>query len=303
MKKKVTGKPRAVKEGKSATELSSRIKLLENKIAKQSSKQKKTEKRINEFLEIIQCFSKFDLKVKAKISDRGDHFDALAVGINMLGEELESSIISLAEKEILLKEIHHRVKNNLQIVSSLLNLQSNLVEDPEVQLFFDETRGRVKSMALVHEKLYNSKDISTIDFALYLQTLSEGVGELFDPNKKTKTTLCLNAEHHFLKVDHAIPCGLIVNELLMNSYKYAFPGNEQGGKIELSFFKKEPGLGKKENFILEVSDNGIGLPDNFKIGETNSLGLQLVEMLTEQVDGKLFYDGKKGASFRIEWSS
>lgn len=271
---------------------------LKKKLAAKEKYAAALEKRINGFIDVILSFSKLDLSVKAQLSERGDHLDALATGINMLGEELRSSMISLHEKEVLLREIHHRVKNNLQIVSSLLNLQSTRISDPHIQRFFEESRGRIKSMALVHEKLYKSRDISNINFGSYLQTLCEGIRDFFGPEKTAGIRMELDAEAHFLKVDTAIPCGLIVNELLMNCYKYAFAGKKKGS-ITLRFRKEKNG--RKELFMLEVCDNGKGLPSSFNIDTAESLGLQLVQMLSGQLGGTLKYANANGAAFCVQW--
>ena len=200
---------------------------------------------------------------------------------------------SLKEKEVLLKEIHHRVKNNMQIISSLLNLQSRYITDKQAIEMFTESQDRIKSMALVHEKLYRSKDFTKINFKEYIESLSKSLLRSYD-EKRSKITLKINVSDVLLGVDYAIPCGLVINELVSNSLKHAFPEGKEG-EITISF--QSP---KKNEFILIVSDNGIGLPKDFDFDKTESLGLYLVSILAkDQLQGKISADGTKGTKFQI----
>lgn len=198
---------------------------------------------------------------------------------------------SLEEKEMLLKEIHHRVKNNLMVISSLLNLQSRYIKDKAALDVFRESQNRAKSMALIHEKLYRSSDLKNIDFGEYIRTLSADLYHtyLLDPSS---VKLNLNVKDIMLDINTAIPLGLIVNELLTNSMKHAFP-ECLSGTITVEFNKKA------ENFILKVSDDGIGLPDDFDINSTETLGLQLVNSLTGQIDGQIELDRAHGTKFKV----
>lgn len=184
---------------------------------------------------------------------------------------------SLREKETLLREVHHRVKNNMAVISSLLALQAGKIEDEGLRIVFAESQQRVKSLALIHEKLYRAADVAHIDFGDYLRLL---VQELlsFHHRSGEAITATVEAETMILDIDTAIPCGLIVNELLTNALKYAFPPG-RGGEIVILFRRLE------QRYILTVRDNGIGLPAGFDYQEAGSLGLQLVEALTAQIRG------------------
>lgn len=186
---------------------------------------------------------------------------------------------SLQEKEVLLKEVHHRVKNNLQVISSILNLQSSYVKDQNTLDILRESQNRVKSMSFIHESLYRSKDFSQVNFSDYLNNLINNVVHTFLlPDKDVMLVTDLGSVN--LNLDQAIPCGLILNELLTNAMKYAFVGIEEP-ELQVS-------ISEENNKVsISVIDNGIGLPKDFKIDETDSLGLQLVQTLTDQLDGTL----------------
>lgn len=198
---------------------------------------------------------------------------------------------SLIEKEMLLKEIHHRVKNNLTIISSLLNLQSRYITDKESREIFKQSQNRAKSMALIHEKLYQSTDLKKIDFGDYIQSLSS---DLFHTNvvNPNLITLKLNVEEIFLDINTAIPLGLIVNELITNSLKHAFP-TDMTGEININFHSKD----NQYEFIMK--DNGIGFPENINFANTDSLGLQIINSLTKQIDGNIELDQSNGTEFKI----
>jgi two-component system, sensor histidine kinase PdtaS len=206
--------------------------------------------------------------------------------------EEEKIRASLREKEILLKEIHHRVKNNLQIISSLLNLQSAHIRDPRALEVFKEGQGRVRSMALIHEKLYQSADLARVDFSEYIRNLAAYLFRSYEVNAGA-VTLNVEAEDVLLGVDTAIPCGLIINELVSNSLKHAFPGATRGA-INITL---RPGGG--ERLTLCVSDDGVGLPEGFDLLDTPSLGLQLVNTLARQLGGEVEVGDGAGARFSI----
>lgn len=199
---------------------------------------------------------------------------------------------SLREKEVLLQEIHHRVKNNLQIVSSLLQMQFRRTQDREAALVLQDSKNRIASIALVHEKLYRSDDLANIDFAQYIPDLTI---HLFDSYKVSPDliTLYTKIDKIFLEVETAIPCGLIINELVSNSLKYAFPNSRQG-EIKVEFKANSD-----NTLMLIVRDNGIGIPKEFDIEATTSLGLTLVQGLIEQLDGTLELDCSQGTEFKI----
>ncbi|MCE3260894.1 MAG: hypothetical protein K0S12_2535, partial [Bacteroidetes bacterium] len=236
-------------------------------------------------------YARLDFTNKTTVTGKGDVLDALSAGVNMLGEELESSNLSLKEKEQLLKEIHHRVKNNLQIVSSLLNLQSGSVRDESFQKMIIASRNRINSMALVHEMLYSSSNLTQIDIGDYVRNLSRNIhASLSKPEANIHFSFDFQKKHYF-EIDKMIPLGLIVNEVITNSIKYAFAENK--GLIKISIAESEKGT------VLSISDNGIGFPPGFNFERDSSLGLQLIKMLTEQLDGNLTYNFTGGASYTI----
>lgn len=200
---------------------------------------------------------------------------------------------SLKEKEILLQEVHHRVKNNLQVISSILNLQSSYVRDPNTLNILRESQNRIKSMSFIHESLYQTTDFSSIDFTDYILSLSKNLVHSYSVNTSlVELETCF--EKVYLNLDQAIPCGLIVNELVSNALKYAFPDNQKG---VLSMEIKE-----NDNKIeLNIRDNGVGMPENFDFDKNDSLGLQLVFTLVEQLDGEVRFNSKpnKGTEYLI----
>ncbi len=198
---------------------------------------------------------------------------------------------ALEEREILLKETHHRVKNNLMVISSLLRLQGRYIKDKETQDIFKESQNRARSMALIHEKLYCTTNLKKIDFGDYIRKLSQELFRTYS-NKSKNIELDFKVENHQLDVNTSIPLGLVVNELISNSLKHAFLDDSKG-KIRVKFIKEN------SKYIFEVSDNGIGLPDGFNFQEIDSLGLNLVLNLVDQIHGELNYDGKHGARFTI----
>ncbi len=209
-----------------------------------------------------------------------------------LRKEVEEKIkASLKEKEILLKEIHHRVKNNLQVIISLLNLQADKIDQPGAIEAFRESRNRIYSMALVHEKLYQSADFTNIDFRGYLRTMTQ---KLFSSYEITgRVSLDLDIGEVFLGVDKAIPCGIVVNELVTNALKYAFPGEGQG---HIRIALRTAGNG---SYRLTVQDDGTGMPAGIDLETIDSLGLQLVKLLTEQIGGAVSFDSGNGTTFTV----
>ncbi|WP_449658028.1 histidine kinase dimerization/phosphoacceptor domain -containing protein [Amazonocrinis nigriterrae] len=207
-------------------------------------------------------------------------------------EQLQAS---LREKEVLLKEIYHRVKNNLQVISSLLSLQSEYIKDKSDMEIFQQSQQRIASMALIHEKMYQSPDLARINFSEYVQDLVASLRTSYEVNASA-ITLKLNIDEHILLgLDTAIPCGLIIHELVSNSLKYAFPVGREG---EISIEITEIVAGQ---ILLSVSDNGIGLPSNFNFIETASLGWQLVDALASQLAGDIKINSNNGVEFQIRF--
>ena len=203
---------------------------------------------------------------------------------------------SLHEKEVLLKEIHHRVKNNLQVIQSMLKLQANQVKDPAVMVALKDSQNRVQSMALIHEKLYQSVNLANIDFAEYIQSLISFLNRSYNSSQK-QVNLRVQAEPLSLYIDMAVPCGLIVNELVSNALKHAFPDGN-GGEVAIQLKAEENG-----RVELVVSDNGVGIPEGVDIWNSPSLGLQLVNALVNQLDGDLQFDSSQGTRFTISFSN
>lgn len=232
--------------------------------------------------------------------------------IRRLNEDLEGRVIertallesSLREKEVLLKEVHHRVKNNLQVISSLLNLQSGHVTDKRALELFKESQNRIKSMALIHEKLYQSGDLSRIVVAQYIRSLATYLFRSYTDNSQT-VSLKLEVEDMLMNIDTAVTCGLIINELVTNALKYAFPatngnGNNNRAKQEISIMLAMDGRGTT---LLKVKDNGIGISHDFDYKHANSLGLQLVNALTDQLEGTLELRSNGGTEISISFSA
>ena len=199
--------------------------------------------------------------------------------------------LSLAEKEVLLKEIHHRVKNNLQIVSSLISLQSGVATPENMTTAFRESQDRIRSMAMIHERLYRARDLARVDFGEYLHNLTSYLQSSYQPQS---AEVRIDIQNIRLDIDRAIPCGLIVNELVSNAFKYAFR-NGRRGILEISMRKDEDGL------LLVVSDDGPGLPPGVDVRNTPTLGLQLVHALVGQLDGELALYRERGTRFEIRF--
>jgi PAS domain S-box len=202
-------------------------------------------------------------------------------------------IASLNEKEVLLKEIHHRVKNNLQIICSLLNLQSGYIADGHDLAVFRECQDRVKSMAMIHELMCNSRDIGHIDLEAYIHSLLDYLRVSYAV-RQTIATRVRARDKIYLNANMAVPCGLILNELITNCIKYAFTGCERG---EISVELVKTG----RTITMTVSDNGVGLPYGYDPAGTGTLGMQLIHDLTAQIGGSLQIDRSGGTRFRIEF--
>jgi PAS domain S-box-containing protein len=219
--------------------------------------------------------------------------------LKRFNEELEMQVAgrtealnkSLHEKEILIKEVHHRVKNNMQIITSLLNLQSRTIDDPAVLKTIKESQSRIKAMALVHERLYQSGDVSSINLKDYVQFLARELFSFYGV-KSQLVRVTINAPAIDVNIDTAIPLGLMVNELISNAIKYAFPENRKG-EIVIEIAKD------KKTISLVVRDNGVGIPADFDWHNAKSLGIRLVNSLVEQLQGTIEMDRSAGTVFNI----
>ncbi|MGD1993980.1 MAG: histidine kinase dimerization/phosphoacceptor domain -containing protein, partial [Anaerolineae bacterium] len=203
---------------------------------------------------------------------------------------------SLKEKEVLLREIHHRVKNNLQVVSSLLSLQSRIVDNPAVLEVLNESQNRIRSMALIHERLYRSEDLAWVDFGVYIRDLATFLIRSYRSHPGP-IDLKIEAEGVFLNMDVAIPCGLITNELVSNALKHAFP-HGKGGQIHIEIKPQDD-----RQFTMIVGDDGVGFPAHVDFRNTESLGLQLVNTLVQQLDGTVELRCDGGTEFTIRFSN
>ena len=284
------------------------------------------------------------LAVKGKVfydkTDQAVRMVGLSVDITTLKRTTEQIAASLKEKEVLLKEIHHRVKNNLQIISSLLNLQAGYIEDQKTIEIFKQCENRVASMALIHEQLYQSHNLAKIDFAEYVKTLAANLlssydihSDAEDEGRTGNIELFVDVDNVFLSVDAAIPCGLIINELVSNSLKYAFSPGQKGeicialhaaanakgfaslspegnsGDVRLGDEEFAPQLSQhcgdfadnNNQITLSVSDNGIGFPKDLDFKNTESLGLQIVTALTNQLEGTIKLNPNNGTEFEIKF--
>ncbi len=228
----------------------------------------------------------------AKDKDGRTIFEGILTDISAQKENERKLAAALAEKEVLIKEMHHRVKNNLQVISSLLSLQSRFLKHPDDIDLFKESQKRIRSMALIHEKLYQSKSLSRIEFASYTSRLVEN---LLASHLRGVQPIGMKAELEevYLDIQTAIPCGLIVNELVMNALKHAFPGG-RGGTIRLGLRMDSEG-----RVELTVGDDGVGLPPGMNVLAGDSMGMQIVTMLTQQLDGRLEIDRSPGTQFRL----
>ena len=196
------------------------------------------------------------------------------------------------DKELLIRDIHHRVKNNMNVIISLLNLQSNNSKSEEVKSQFNLMENRIISMSKTHEMLYKSENLIDIDFSDQIHLLANELNKSH-AIQTGNLHYTINAANIKLGMDRAIPCSLLLTELLTNSFKHAFLDGRKG-KIAIDFKKDQD-----NNYLLIISDNGIGLPDDFDIKKINSLGLTLVDALTKQLKGEMKITGKKGTKVTI----
>lgn len=208
-------------------------------------------------------------------------------------EKIENA---LQEKIVLLNEVHHRVKNNLQVISSLLSLQAQHVDDPRLRQALGESQGRVRAMALTHQLLYERKDYSRIDLGDYLERLLQLLLSSYRGSNAGRIALRseLPIEQLYLDFERAIPCGLIVNELVTNAFKHGFPDGQQG-EITIAL------LADGSDLLVSVTDNGIGLPDAFDLKQVRSLGLQLVPLLVDQLAGSFTREAGPGTRFLLRF--
>lgn len=241
----------------------------------------------DEIGKLAQSFSQMIHSIKSITASR----DALNYEIDERKKAEARISESLKEKEVLLSEIHHRVKNNMQVIVSLLSLQAGKIDSEPISLMFKECQNRIKAMSLVHEKLYQSTDLANIDFDEYTKSFvdtlarSHGIGP-------GRIKIITDLDDIALDLENAIPCGLIINELVSNSLKYAFPDGRDG-EIRISM-----SAGDDDSLELIVADNGIGMPPGFDFENTSTLGLDLTKTIVEhQLDGEMAVENGNGTRF------
>lgn len=220
--------------------------------------------------------------------------------------------VELARK----KEVHHRIKNNLQVISSLLDLQAENLGDERIKEVLRESQNRIMSIALIHRELYRDREMDNVNFSTYIRELAENLLDTYRVGD-SKISLCMDLEENILfDVETAVPLGIIINEIFSNSLKHAFP-DRKCGEIRISLLKKKTGEPEEDsfyerkgqnfetntNFVLTVSDNGVGIPDTFNMETTDTLGLQLINVLVEQLDGSIRLNRNRGTEFVIEFAA
>jgi PAS domain S-box-containing protein len=260
---------------------------------------------------VLEGRNRFDKVYKIKRIDDGQvrwvhgfgelEFDQQGNTVKMVGTiqdvtehtRYEMAIVeALREKEILLKEIHHRVKNNMQVISSLLNLQRDKIPDPAIKSALSDSQNRIRSMALVHERLYHANNLASIDFADYLKTVTSELALSFHRND---VAVQIEADSMQVSVDVAIPCGLIANELISNAFKHGFPGG-RGGKITIDLHGQS-----KDRIALRVRDDGVGIPPDGEIHRGETLGMSIIQTLTSQISGSFTINRAQGTEVTVEF--
>jgi PAS domain S-box-containing protein len=218
---------------------------------------------------------------------------AMAVHRKKIEDQIKASLL---EKDVLIKEVHHRVKNNMQVISSLLSLQSRRIQDPDVLEMFRESQRRIRSMALIHERLYQSSDLSRIEFSQYLRNLATHLFHSYQVSSD-RVRLRLDAEEVFININTAIPCGLIVNELISNSLKHGFPEGRTG-EVAVELHRV---VG--DGYMVRVRDDGVGFPQGLDYRRTETLGMQIVNTLVGQIEGRLDLENShSGSAFKLEFN-
>jgi two-component sensor histidine kinase len=243
------------------------------------------------YIYITNQYGQLFLAMEQEVEERTRQ---LNLTIGNLTETQKQLTIKNSENVTLLKEIHHRVKNNLEVVSSLLALQSAKMDDPNMQEVMLASQNRVQSMGILHQKLYQNEHLAFIEMRSYFENLSLNILDSYNESERIQVNIDMNALE--LDVDTAVPLGLIVNELITNSLKYAFPSGQKGD-IDLSL--KNVG---EDNFQLKISDNGVGKPQN-AVAKGTGFGTQLVDLLTLQIDGKLLQEVSNGTIISINFKN
>ncbi|MBK9190559.1 MAG: sensor histidine kinase [Crocinitomicaceae bacterium] len=252
------------------------------------------DKRIESILNTLMSLARLDFNSRIPMTDKNDSIEAIATGVNMLGEELRENVFSLKEKETLIKELHHRLKNNMQIIISLLKLQAEQEENEQFIKLVKASQSRIAAMALVHEMLYNTDNFVFTNFKTYVDFLASGLFMTHSTSSE-KIKLELNIDEEiFFEIDAMIPLGLMLNEMISNSLLHAF--DENGGVIRIDARVQEDGW-----YIIQVSDNGIGFPEEFQFKKSKQLGTQLIVMLSDQLDAKIDVKSSNGVHYQLKF--
>jgi PAS domain S-box-containing protein len=235
----------------------------------------------------------YDGEVLIQVLEQGQSFVLIASDITDKLVTEKKLLHTIHEKETLIKEIHHRVKNNLQLISSIIYLKLTSVADHDIRGFLEDTRQKIRSIALIHERLLQTEDLDKVEISDYLGKLIQDLKVTYfrDGHALGITT---ELDKEMMTLDMAIICGLIVNELMTNAIKHAFPANKPGS-IAVRFKSPSP-------YKLVVEDNGIGLPENVGPGNSTSFGMQLIDVFVKQLNGNLYIDRTNGTVFQIEFS-
>lgn len=248
--------------------------------------------RAEKILNSIMAFARLDFDKTVEIDEPYDTMSAIASGVNMLGEELRTKVVSLQEKETLIKEIHHRVKNNLQIIISMIKLQAPDDHDPVISKFVDDCVNRINAIALVHELLYSSKGLISTNLKEYNYFLLRSLFLSFAPSKHEIEYQMDISESINVDIDRIIPLGLMLNEMITNSLKHAFPAKK--GLINIT--------AQKDDHWISVmyKDNGIGLPAGYDLNNEEGLGSQLIVLLADQLDAELIHENDPGLKYTVK---
>jgi len=258
------------------------------------SKRKRAEQEIQQKNEALNAKN---AELNAAYEELGEHEQVLAEKNRELADEIAERrqisadlAVSLKDREVLLKEVYHRVKNNFQVISGLIHMQEDLIDDPKAKALFLELENKVKSIALIHQKLYQSSSLSQIDYGEYLKVILLDVFDSYNVDKNV--SLRVNADKALIDLQQAVPCTLIVNEMLSNAFKHAFPGGRKG-QIEIGFRTEEG------NYILSYSDDGVGIPEGMTFERTESLGMSLIAGLSRQLRGEIKIGRKGGTQYTL----
>ncbi len=236
----------------------------------------------------------FTIKFPINIDGKLRYLAGYTIDITDRRRDEEKIKKALTEKETLLSEIHHRVKNNMQVIISLLKLQAQRIQDKDLKKPFEESEQRIRAMALVHERLYQKEDLSGINFSDYIHNIIRELKAVYRVDRR-KVAVIINVEDIVLEIDSAIPCGLIINELITNCFKYAFPEG-RSGEVIINFSREG------STYRLTISDNGVGLPAGFDFRQTTTLGMQIVNVLTKQLLGTLHIRSEVGTEAVIAFT-